>query len=562
MTQTKADEYTVERKRNNDVIEDFDMGQMRETKERDIEPLDIEFKPDKMIPKIVDFCEAMSGIDLFPYQREYAEGMVRSLVLNDGEELTALFARQSGKTETNAVVAVGCMVILPRLAKLFPDYEPMQIYKNGLRVGVFAPTGGQAQTTYGRMDTRIRSKKAQMILDAPDIDIELEDYTRLIALDNGSIAISLSANKNAKIESKTMHFMILEEAQDMDTQVIRKSIRPMGAATNATIIMVGTANSRRSEFLEGIKRNRRRNMDNSRTYHFEYDYKVASKYNKRYKKYIEKEKERIGEDSDEFRMAYKCEFILERGMFIIEKKFEELCDIEPNMDLVQEKRTGTQVAGIDLGKRNDSTVVTIIDVDYDNPVKNEMEQKEHYRKKVLNWLELKGDNYNDQYSRIIDFLKNYNVKTIYIDATGQGEIMSDRLERYFVGDVDVISYTFSTKSKSRMYKYLDKEIHAGRLAIPNGSRAERYKKWKKFRQQMLDLEKDWRGQYMVVSHPPRKDAHDDYADSLALAMMASKSEDMPEIETEQSPFFDKAYDTQMRFGEKKKAGRSNEELFG
>jgi hypothetical protein len=535
---------------------------MRTIKEKDIQPLTgVEFDVEEMTKNIVTFSEKMAGIEFFPYQREYAEGIVKSVIQNDGEELTALFARQSGKTETNAVIADGIMVILPLLAKLFSHYEPIQIYRNGVRVGVFAPSGRQAQTTYGRMDTRIRSRNAKMILNSNDIDVGLEDLTRVIALDNGSIAISLSANKNAQIESETLHFIIVEEAQDVDSMVVRKSIHPMGASTNATVIKVGTANNVKSDFLDAIRRNRRRNEEENRQLHFEYDYKEVQKYNDRYRKYIKQEIRRLGKNSDEFRMAYGCEFILERGMFLTESKFNELCEIERNLPLVHERKRGVQTAGIDIAKKSDSTVITVTEIDYDNPVYDDIEGVERYRKRILDWLELKGDDYNSQFYQIVEFLEKFNISTVYIDSTGGGEIMSDRIKGYFDGRIDVVSYTFSRKSKSKMYKHLNQEIHANRLLIPSGSRVTRYKKYRKFKQQMLDLEKDWKGQYLIVSHPMKKDAHDDYADSLALAIMASKNEAMPELEVQDyNPFFeDKGYRS---YGKKKKAGRTNSELFG
>ena len=55
------------------------------------------FDIDDMTIKTVKFCEAISGIEFYPYQTDYAKGIIRSLLGNDGEEITALFSRQSGK---------------------------------------------------------------------------------------------------------------------------------------------------------------------------------------------------------------------------------------------------------------------------------------------------------------------------------------------------------------------------------------------------------------------------------------------------------------------------------
>ena len=39
----------------------------------------------------------------------------------------------------------------------------------------------------------------------------------------------------------------------------------------------------------------------------------------------------------------------------------------------------------------------------------------------------------------------------------------------------------------------------------------------KFREQMLDLQQEYKGQLLSCSHPDSPDAHDDYTDSWALA---------------------------------------------
>ena len=67
--------------------------------------------------KCFQFCLEATGIQLYPYQEEFARRICQSVILEDGEEITALFARQSGKTESVSVVVVGLSVILPTLAK-------------------------------------------------------------------------------------------------------------------------------------------------------------------------------------------------------------------------------------------------------------------------------------------------------------------------------------------------------------------------------------------------------------------------------------------------------------
>ena len=62
--------------------------------------------------KCFQFCLEATGVQLYPYQEQFAKRICQSIILEDGEEITALFARQSGKTESVSVAVVGLSVIL------------------------------------------------------------------------------------------------------------------------------------------------------------------------------------------------------------------------------------------------------------------------------------------------------------------------------------------------------------------------------------------------------------------------------------------------------------------
>ena len=48
----------------------------------------------ELVNKIFAFCEAYSGVEFFPYQAQFGKRIIRSVLENDGEEITALFSRQ------------------------------------------------------------------------------------------------------------------------------------------------------------------------------------------------------------------------------------------------------------------------------------------------------------------------------------------------------------------------------------------------------------------------------------------------------------------------------------
>ncbi|MMZ52639.1 replicative DNA helicase [compost metagenome] len=630
-----------------------------------------------LVNKVFAFCQAYSGVEFFPYQAQFAKRIIRSVLENDGEEITALFSRQclhrdtevlmsnlkrkkiseikpgdkvlgfdydrfrvsevtaaysagmqeiflltlengkkikttqnhrfldkysrlfrplyafeagemigycdnfigklkfetirsieylgeeevfdievegtetfcadefivhnSGKSETVATVSGGIAILFPVLANMpmFADDVRLTSFRNGVLIGIFAPALHQAQISFNRMKTRMKSRHAEAVMSDPEINVTFDTNNgQNIALSNGSIITSMSASEGSNIEGNSYHVIIVDEAQDVSNFKYTKSISPMGAFYNATKVLIGTATITKGFFKESIDRNEREYENGTgKRNHFEYDYKTVIKYNPKYAKYIEGEKKRLGEDSDEFRMSYKLEWILERGMFV-DDKFEKLGN--PNLGISLYDKKKKHIAGIDFGKKNDSTVVTIVEVDYDNPVivenAKELDAADYiaYNTTVKAWLELGGDNYEEQYPEMIDFLSNFNIIRVVADATGAGSPIVDRLAANL--NCEVIPYSFNQSSKSALYKHFDAEIKSKRFSYPADEDTQKTREYRRFIEQFTDLEKTYSGQNMVVSHPPVRDAHDDYPDSAALAVWGSKGEEVSTPENEENLF--------------------------
>lgn len=496
----------------------------------------------ELVDRIYNFCEAYSGRVMYKYQTQFSKRIIRSVLENDGAEITALFARQSGKTETISITVGGLMIILPQLANMpmFADDPRLQMFKDGFWVGIFAPSQRQAQITYRRMKSRIQCKESLAILEDPDFRLEFTTSNgQTVALSNGSFVTAISASDGSNIEGESFKFIICEEAQDISNYKIRKSIHPMGAAYNATICKIGTATTFKGDFYEAIQRNKK-DYEEKRIKirnHFEYNYKVVQKYNPRYAKYVEREKRSLGENSDEFRMSYNLEWIISRGMFIDIDEFEANCG-DSFLDRVGRDLQANHVGGIDVGggsdkksKDADSTVITIVEVDWENPVLmesayNEETQEEEvylaYNSYIKDWLEINPEiakDYEEQYAIIMDYLKNFRIAKLVVDATRESSL-GQRIRANVNYEVEL--FVFSTKSKSELYKNLDKEINTGRAKYPNSKETQKTKEHQKFIQQMTDLQKGYSGSNLVVSHPDERGAHDDYPDSWALALWGAR----------------------------------------
>jgi hypothetical protein len=326
--------------------------------------------------------------------------------------------------------------------------------------------------------------------------------------------------------------VVIDEAQEADDTMVRKSIHPMLAAYAGTMVKIGTPSFHKGDFYKAIQLNKRRGTQRrSRMNHFEYDYRTVSKYNPYYAKFITQEKVRLGEDSDEFQMSYNLKWMLDRGMLVAEDDLDFLAD--PSMPLVKSWHRTPCVVGIDPARVKDSTVVTVCWVDWDFP--DPAGFREH---RILNWLEIQNTEWEEQYFQILDFLDNYNIAYVGVDAQGMGSAVAERLKRLLEHKCEVIPVSSDIKTQSERWKHLISLLQRRMIVYPGHSKAKRTRVWRRFRQQMEDAEKVIKGNYMMIQAPPdERDSHDDYVDSLAIACAMSINDTTPYVETFEAPWF-------------------------
>lgn len=485
-----------------------------------------------LVDKIMQFMDVLVGHELRPYQDPLARRIIESIIIEDAEEITALFSRQSGKSETVCNVVATLMVLLPRLAILFP--ETLGKFKDGFWVGVFAPVEGQAETLFGRIVDRLTSDRAVQLLSDPEIDDRPIGQSRAIRLKkSGSTCLMMTANPRAKIESKTFHLAVIDEAQDCDDLVVSKSISPMLSSTGGTIVKTGTPTTRKGDFYRTIQYNKRRQtMHGRRRNHFEADWKVVAKYHPTYGKTVRKQMARMGEDSDEFQLSYCLRWLLERGMFTTSAMMEELGD--KSQEVVRQYHRTPVVVGIDPARKLDSTVVTVVWVDWDRP-----DEFGFFNHRVLSWLELRGDDWEEQYFQIVNYLANYDVLAIGVDAGGVGDAVAQRLA-LLMPRANLFAVGSSPSEQSKRWKHLMALMQRGKVGWPAHAKTRQLRTWRRFLQQMLDCEKVFQGPNILVKAPDEAEAHDDYVDSLAIACSMTLDLTMPEVQVSSSPFFERA----------------------
>ena len=466
----------------------------------------------------------------------------------------------SGKTECVAVVCDSLMVILPYLANKYPDDNRFKKFKNGILIGIFAPSADQSKTTYDRMRGRLSSASGKSILAEYKLRFTVNKGDT-VSLSNGSLTRSQTASKDSNVESKTYHLLILEEAQDIFPFKIKKSILPMITATNGSVVMIGTANTQINELYSNIKANKKYFNSHGVRNHFEYDWKEVCKHAPDYAKAVEKAKVRMGgEKSDEFRMSYCNEFIFERGMAFSEEQLSDRTPANPKGIIVpslgierfyrgrnivsvgiERFYRGRNIVsvGIDVGKKRDSTVLTATEIFFDDPII--IHNYIMYRKRILGWKEMLGDNYDDQIETMVNFLRSYKARTCWVDVTGKGEPVYDMLSS-MVDDVDMNPFTFGSKSKHLLYTSYLHDINGGRLDVPGDPYTKATLEYQRFLFQHQTLLKEYNGNYLVCKKPDSKiddqEPHDDYPDSAALSCYAGKMEMLyVDEEMEENPFY-------------------------
>jgi hypothetical protein len=216
-------------------------------------------------------------------------------------------------------------------------------------------------------------------------------------------------------------------------------------------------------------------------------------------------------------------------MFITSSIMDELGDT--SAEITRAWHRTPVVVGIDPARKLDSTVVTVVWVDWDRP-----DEFGYFDHRVLNWLELQGDDWEDQYFQIVNFLSNYDVMYVGVDANGVGDAVAQRL-KILLPRAEVVPLTSSQSEQSKRWKHLKALIDRRMVGWPANSRTRRLSSWRRFYQQMTDLETKFTGPNFLAAAPDEAHAHDDFADSLAIACSLTLDQTMPSVEVTSSPFF-------------------------
>jgi hypothetical protein len=443
-------------------------------------------------------------MELRPYQLEVARAATDSIRKGRGLTFSVEIARQGGKNELSAHLEVLLLTLYMarggNLVKCSPTFKP------------------QAIISIERLKHRLDDFGFEGIY-RPQMG-----YT--VQLGNAE-AIFLSAEGSSSVVGHTADILLeIDESQDVSKEKYTREFRPMGSAANVTTILYGTTWDDRTLLEEVKQANLELEREDGIKRHFRYDWQEVGRYNPDYVKFVQAERQRLGEEHPLFRTQYALLPITNGGGFLSRQQIALVLGEHHRQSQPEGKRT--YIAGVDLAgeyepkmtgggasggnrdKGRDSTVIAIAEVDTANPSQPVLKVVEQYQ-----WT---GTPHSQLYTQMTDILKNvWNCRRIVVDATGIGQPVASFLRKELGSRV--IPLVITSKSKSDMGFELLSFVNSGRLKLYKQDGSREYK------ETLFEMERAralYRPNQTMNFYVDPQEGHDDFLVSLALVVQAAK----------------------------------------
>lgn len=389
-------------------------------------------------PKVA--CLGKNGKPAFrPYQFQTAHAIFESILLQLMRLVTVRMARQMGKTELIGIANAAAAYYVNLFMNL--DHEPLPgipfgkelkySFPDGLQVGIFGPREDTARVDYARIRRILTNviRKHEPFGWRFDVNNELKQIA-VCPGENGRLRQLwyievLSAAPSAEIESRSFNTIILEECQDIESGKIQDDIMPMGAASKATVIPVGTIGDKKMWYDEAIEFNKAQHPEN----HFEFDYVIGIEQEFRdgaYSEHISREIAQHGYDSESFRKMYRLQRVFDRDLLMNEETFLDLADVHElrwDKEPAEIKENVVLIAGLDVARDYDHTVLKIATADWNN-VRVFGEQSVTMPRILIRWKKTYGHKpHDEQFAEILHDLQTLfpglrKFGAVAFDATG------------------------------------------------------------------------------------------------------------------------------------------------
>lgn len=427
--------------------------------------------------------------------------MLGAVTARDGATFSVEVARQGGKNETSAWIE---MLMLLREAARFTDAIKA--------APTFRP---QALISRRRLLERLHATAL-----APYVRTEGSSGVRLA----NARQLFVSAEPGSSVVGHTVHtLMEIDEAQDVDRDKFNREFRPMASSTGAVTVFYGTAWTEDTLLEEMKQHHLALERQDGRRRHFRVTWEEVGRWNEPYRRFVEAERERLGEANPLFRTQYALEPVTGGGRLLPPAALAQL--FSGSHPRLSEPSAGEgYVAGLDLAGAGesagiDATVLTILRV---KPPRVEGERAPRWEApepvlELVDVLALTGVPAPDLVPRLADLLgRAWRIDRVAVDSTGLGEPIAADLERRLGSRVR--PFRFTAESKSRLGFGLVSAVTSGRLRCfaSDGSR-----EWRSLRTEAAAARVTYRPNATIAWGVDPAEGHDDHLVSLALAVSAA-----------------------------------------
>lgn len=402
------------------------------------------------------------------YQVEPARSVLASILHGKGEQFAVMFSRQSGKDEL--------------LAQLVAFLLRMH-HRQGGSIVLAAPTfHPQAALMRDRLFERLQKHRA-----GPRARLKQGYIVQYGAASARFLSASPQANQRGQTASL---LLVANEAQDIDPTVWDTVFTPMGAASNATTLFLGTAWRRDTLLSRQIAHLSHMEREDGRTRVWKVGWEAVAKVLPEYGDYVEQQIEQFGRKHPAIRTEYFLEELDDAGSLFPEQRLAHLRGDHPRrhsaepgkryallIDVAGEDEQPVEQGAFDPGARRDSTAITVVEIgtldtsetsERDGWTGSALELRSRlavYR--VVDRLALTGARTVDVHNRVIDLAVNtWNACAVVIDATGVGAGLAAFLEASLGSGkraIKVLPFIFSASSKSTMGWDFTTMIDSGRF---------------------------------------------------------------------------------------------------
>ncbi len=439
------------------------------------------------------------------YQREAAKAIIDSVLSRRGLTFCLEIARQGGKNELSAQIELLLLTLFMArsrtLVKCSPTFKP------------------QTVISMERLKDRLNDVGFEGFWASEKGYIIKLGYSR---------ALFLSADKSANVVGHTADLLLeVDESQDVSNEKYSKEFKPMGATTNTTTVLYGTTWDNTTlleetkqaayelEKKDGIKRC------------FRYDWQEVAKYNADYLTYVEGERERLGENHPLFLTQYRLIPVRGGGGLLSAQQRAQLQGEHSRrhspekgkvyiagIDLAGESEEGDEEILSSINPRQDSTVITIGELDYSRC--SDLQQQPAVR--IIEHYYWTGENHTALYSKLIDIIRNvWKCRRVVVDSTGVGQPVYSFMRKTLGSRV--IPFTFTAGSKSELGYSLLAAINSGRLKVYASDSSEEYIR---FWTEMERARSRYRANKTMNFFVEPAQGHDDFLMSLALLVKAAE----------------------------------------